>query len=89
MTDLLALGVSIRWADAGSADFIPILAIAAAILVVRFAVGLRLTVLTVLLAVLGGTLWAASISRWGFSLPTLVAIGLVAAGALAVRPHPE
>jgi hypothetical protein len=89
MIELLALGVSIRWTDAGPADFTPLLAILAAILVVRFAVGLRLTPVTVMAAVFAGALWAAAIARWGFSLPTLAVIGVVVAGSLSVRPRPD
>lgn len=89
MTVSLALGVSIRWAGDGSADFTPILAILAGILVVRFVLGYRLTIITVTMAVLAGALWAAAIAEWGLSLPTLAAVAAVAVGMLRARPRPD
>jgi hypothetical protein len=85
----LALGVSIRWAGDGSADLTPILAAIAAILVVRFVLGYRLTVITVTTAVLGGTLWAAAVAEWGISVPTLAAVTAVAVGMLRPQPRPD
>jgi hypothetical protein len=89
MIALLGLGTAVQWAHAGPADFTPILAVAAAVLVVRFLIGLELTVLTVTLAVLGGTLWAAAVAQWGFSLPTLSVLAAVSAASLAARPRPD
>lgn len=89
MSASLALGVSIRWAGDGSADFTPILAILAGILVVRFVLGHRLTMITVTVAVLAGALWAAAIAEWGVSLPTLAAVTAAAVGMLRPRPRPD
>jgi hypothetical protein len=89
MTGLIGLGVSVPWAHAGPADFTPILAVAGAVLVVRFLIGLRLTALTVAVAVLGGSLWAAAIAQWGFSVPTFSILAAVGAASLATRPHPD
>jgi hypothetical protein len=86
MSALVGLGVSVQWAHAGPADFTPILAVAGAVLVVRFLIGLRLSVLTVTVAVLGGSLWAAAVAQWGFSLPTLSVLGAVGAALVAARP---
>jgi hypothetical protein len=86
---LFGLGVSMPWAHAGPADFTPILAVAGAVLVVRFLIGLRLTALTVAMAVLGGSLWAAAIAQWGFSVPTLSILAAVGAASVAARPHPD
>ena len=84
-----ALGVSIRWAGGGPADLTPIVAALAAILVVRFVLGYRLTVITVTTAVLGGTLWAAAVAEWGVSVPTLAALTAVAVGMLRPQPRPD
>ncbi|MGH2545421.1 MAG: hypothetical protein ACRDHJ_00905 [Actinomycetota bacterium] len=87
MSTLLALGVSVRWAGEGPADLTPFLGALAGILVVRFLLGHRLTIITVTVAVLGGTLWAAAIAEWGFSLPTLAMLTTVAVGMH--RPQPR
>jgi hypothetical protein len=71
---LLALGVSIRWAEAGPADFTPLLSMMAAVLVVRFVVGLRLGPITAVAAAGAGAAWAAAVPPWGIALPTLVVI---------------
>jgi hypothetical protein len=82
----LALGVSIRWAHAGPADFTPLLAMIAAILVARFVVGVRLGAVSTLMAAGAGAAWAAAIPRWGVTVPTLLALAVVAAaGAWAGR----
>ena len=70
----LALGVSVRWADAGSADFTPLLAILGAVLIARFVIGARMTILTATFAAGGGAAWAAALPRWGFTVPTLMAV---------------
>jgi hypothetical protein len=75
----LALGVSIRWAHAGPADFTPVLAIAAAVLVARFVIGARLTMMSLVIAAAGGAAWAAALPRWGFTVPTLAVILTVSA----------
>ncbi len=79
MLSPLALGVSIRWAHAGPADFTPLLAILAAVLVTRFVIGFRLTMMTSFAAVACGAAWAAALPRWGFTVPTLGAILAVSA----------
>lgn len=89
MIALLGLGIAVRWAHAGPADFTPVLAVAAAVLVVRFLLGLPLTVLTLTMAVLGGTMWAAAIAQWGFSAPTVSALGALGAASLIARPRPD
>jgi hypothetical protein len=79
MTALLALGVSMRWAQPGPADFTPLLAILAAVLVARFVIGARLTMMTGFVAAAAGAAWAAALPRWGFTVPTLAAILAVSA----------
>jgi hypothetical protein len=71
---LLALGVSIRWAEAGPADFTPLLAMLTAVLVVRFVIGLRLGPITTVAAAGAGAAWAAAVPPLGIAVPTLVAI---------------
>lgn len=89
MIALLGLGIAVRWAHAGPADFTPILAVLGAVLVARFLFGLRLTVLTVTVAALCGSLWAAAVAEWGFTLPTLSVLGGVGAASVAARPRPD
>jgi hypothetical protein len=86
---LLGLGVSIRWAQPGPADFTPVVAVIVAIFIVRFLLGFRLTGPTVVMAVLGGTLWAAAAAQWGITVPSLVAVAAVAAAALRPAPRPR
>jgi hypothetical protein len=74
----LALGVSIRWSQAGPADFTPLLAMVAGILVARFVIGVRLGVVSTLMAVGAGAAWAAAIPRWGVTVPTLLVLAVVA-----------
>lgn len=74
MSPLLALGVSIRWARAGPVDLTPLLAMLAAVLVARFVVGVRLGALVTMLAAAVGAAWAATIPRFGLSVPTLIAL---------------
>jgi hypothetical protein len=76
---VLALGVSIRWTDAGPADFTPLLAMAAGILMIRFLAGIRLGAVSTLMAAGGGAAWAAAVPRWGVSIPTLLAVIAVTA----------
>jgi uncharacterized membrane protein YdjX (TVP38/TMEM64 family) len=85
---LLALGVSIRWAQPGPADFTPVVAMLAGVLVARFVIGLRLTVVTTVAAAAAGAGWAAAVATWGFSVPTLVLIAAVAV-LRAVKDHRE
>jgi hypothetical protein len=70
----LALGVSIPWARSGPADFTPLLAMVAAVLVARFVVGVRLTLPVAVVAAAAGAAWAAAIPTFGTSVPTLAAI---------------
>jgi hypothetical protein len=86
---MLALGVSIPWARAGPADFTPLLSMAAAVLVARFVIGVRLTLMTTVLAAAAGAVWAAAIPRVGGSVPTLVAILLIAVLRWRVGPAPS
>lgn len=79
----LALGVSVHWARSGPADFTPLLAMVAAILVVRFVVGLQLTLPRTLAAAAAGAAWAAVAATEGFALPTLAAVAATALLALA------
>jgi hypothetical protein len=74
----LALGVSIRWAQPGPADFTPLLAMMAGVLVVRFVVGLRLGPITAVAAAGAGAAWAAAVPPWGIAVPTLAAIVAIA-----------
>jgi hypothetical protein len=89
LTTLLALGVPVRWAGEGPADLTPVLGALAGVMVVRFLLGHRLTIITVTMAILGGTLWTAAIAEWGFSLPTLAALAVVAVGMLRPQPRPD
>jgi hypothetical protein len=75
----LALGVSIKWSPAGPADFTPLLAMMAAILVARFVAGIRLGPVSTVLAAGVGAAWAGAIPQWGLAVPTLIVIVLVAA----------
>ena len=89
MSTLLALGVPVRWAGEGPADLTPVLGALAGVLVVRFLLGHRLTIITATVAILAGTLWAAAIAEWGFSVPTLTAVTAVAVGMLRPQPRPD
>ncbi|MGH9247165.1 MAG: hypothetical protein ACRD29_23165 [Acidimicrobiales bacterium] len=73
----LALGGPAPWARAGPADLTPLVAMVAAVLILRFVVGVRLTVMTATLAVCAGALWASIIERWGVALPSAAAAVLL------------
>jgi len=73
----LAIGVPIPWAPAGPADFTPLVAMLGAILILRFVVGVRLTVMTTMLAITAGALWSYSAERWGIVVPTMSALVLI------------
>ncbi len=75
----LALGVSTRWAHAGPADFTPLLAILGAVLIARFVIGARMTIMTATVAAAGGAAWAAALPRWGITIPTLMAVLMISA----------
>jgi len=77
MTEL-AMGVPIPWAQAGPADFTPLISVLGAVLILRFVVGARLTVMTTMLAIFVGALWAYGIERWGMTLPSVVTLLLIA-----------
>lgn len=79
MSPPLALGVPVRWAEAGPADFTPLLAMLAAVLVARFVVGLRLGAVSTVMAAAAGAAWAAAIPQFGLGAPTLVAVAVMVA----------
>ncbi len=74
---ILALGVPIRWADAGPADFLPFIAMLAAVVIARFLLGVRMTVMTFVLSLAVGAAWASAVGRWGWTMPTLAAVMLM------------
>ena len=67
----------------GRIDVTPLVAIVAAIVVVRFALGIRLRWPVVGGAVLGGVLLGAAIQVWGVGVPSAVAL---AAGVVVTTP---
>jgi hypothetical protein len=83
---LLAVGVPVRWARGGPIDVVPLIAAIAAVLITRFMIGLRLTPVTFILAVTGGSAWAWGIAVWGLELPTLIALVIVVLVGLWTRP---
>jgi hypothetical protein len=78
----LALGVSLRWAQPGPADFAPVLSMIAGVMIARFVVGIRLGPMSTVTAAGVGAAWAAAIPHWGVALPTLMAMALVAGARL-------
>lgn len=70
----LALGVPIPWAHAGPADFTPLVAIVTAVLIMRFVIGIRITMMTFMLAAAAGALWAYAAQQWGLVVPTAVVL---------------
>lgn len=82
MVGMLGLGVAVRWADAGPADFTPLIAMVAALTIARFVLRIRLSVMTFMLTILAGALWAGAAAQWGFTVPTLAAILVI--GSLSV-----
>ncbi|HEX2025303.1 MAG TPA: hypothetical protein VHH92_02800 [Actinomycetota bacterium] len=83
---LLGVGVPVKWARGGPIDVVPLLASVAAVLITRFVIGVRLTPVTVILAVTGGSAWAWAIAVWGIELPTLIAIVVVLLAKLMAAP---
>jgi hypothetical protein len=81
---VLALGVSVHWARSGPADFTPLLAMIGAILILRFVIGVPLTLLRTLAGAAAGAAWAAAGATLGFAIPTLAALAAIAVLALAV-----
>lgn len=75
----LALGVPLRWADAGPADVTPLLAILGAVLIARFVIGARMTIMTATLAAAAGAAWAAALPRLGITIPSLMAVLMICA----------
>lgn len=71
------MGVSIQWARSGPADLTPLLAMIGAVLVLRFVIGLPLTLFLTILAAAAGAAWAAAVQSWGLALPTLAAVAAV------------
>jgi hypothetical protein len=90
MVGPLALGVSVQWARSGPADFTPLLAMLGAVLIVRFVIGIPLTLVRTLATAACGAAWAAAVVTRGLALPTLVALAaialLAAAGGRARSP---
>ena len=71
------MGVPIQWARAGPADFTPLISVLGAVLILRFVVGARLTVMTTTLAIFAGAFWVFGIERWGITFPTVVTLLLI------------
>lgn len=82
---MLGWGSPARWTYGTTPDFTRILAMIAAVLILRFVIGLRLTVLSFTLALLAGALWAFAAELWGLALPTLAALLVMAALSVSVR----
>jgi hypothetical protein len=78
MVGTLALGVSVNWARSGPADFTPLLAMIGAVLILRFVIGMPLTLVRTLAAAACGAAWAAAVATKGFTLPTLLALAAIA-----------
>ena len=74
MEPFLAVGVPVRWTRGGPVDFVPLLALVAAVLVARFVIGARLTPVTFTVAATCGASWAWAIAVWGIELPSLAAV---------------
>ena len=90
MMGVVALGVSMEWARPGPADFTPLLAMVGGVLILRFVIRVPLTGLRTMVAAASGAMWAAAVGSWGFALPTLVALGVVALlSATAGHPGPS
>ena len=70
----LSLGAPIRWAHAGPLDLTPLMAIVAAVLVMRFVLGVGVTMMTFMLAATAGALWAYAAQTWGLVWPSAVAV---------------
>ena len=84
MTSVLGYGVSVSPAPR-HLDLTPILAIIAAILIIRFVVGVRLTPMSSVLAAFAGALWAYLAQGWGFAVPSLAALVVTLSLRAAVR----
>jgi len=76
MSSLLAYGMSIQ-PGPRHLDLTPVVAILAAILIVRFVIGLALTPPTLVGAAFAGALWAYLAEPLGVATPTLVAFLLI------------
>jgi hypothetical protein len=80
----LALGVALRWAQPGPADFAPLLSMIVGVLTARFVVGIRLGPMSMVTAAGVGAAWAAALPYWGLPVPTLMVIAIVAVARLWV-----
>ncbi|HZB04388.1 MAG TPA: hypothetical protein VE737_08715 [Actinomycetota bacterium] len=80
----LALGVALRWAQPGPADFTPLLSMLAGVVIARFVVGIRLGPMSTVTAAGVGAAWAGALPYWGVALPTLLVIVIVAIARLWV-----
>lgn len=75
--DGLAIGVPIRWADAGPADFTIVWAMMGAVFILRFYIGAALTMMSTAVALFAAALWASSIEVWGVTIPSTIALVLI------------
>jgi hypothetical protein len=83
---LIAVGGS-QWPSVSQFDLFPLLGVVVALLVVRFALRLALTVPTTILAISAGTAWTWSVEGWGWPLTTLAALLLTfVVAAFTSRP---
>jgi hypothetical protein len=80
----LALGVSLRWAQPGPADFAPLLSMIAGVVIARFVVGIRLGPMSTVAAAGVGASWAAALPHWGVALPTLMVMAILVVARLWV-----
>jgi hypothetical protein len=83
--DWMAYGVSFRWRQGATFDPTSLLAMLAALMLVRFAVGVRLTPVSVAAAAFGGALWALAAAGWGPGPPTVAAVVIIVALRAGVR----
>jgi hypothetical protein len=74
---IVALGVPLRWSDAGPLDLAPLLSMIAAVVIARFLLGVRMTALTFALCLAIGAAWSSAVSRWGWTIPSLAATVLM------------
>lgn len=75
----IGYGVPFRWRQGATFDPTSLLAIIAALLLVRYAVGVRLSPLSGTAAAFGGALWAHTAGGWGPGPPTVAALVILIA----------
>lgn len=75
---VLGYGMSIPPPELRHADLTPLIAMIAAILLVRFVVGIRLTPMSAVQAAFVGALWAYLAEPWGLVIPSALAVVVVA-----------